>query len=432
VRIAVLTIGSRGDVEPFLVLASALRGAGHDVRVGAAPNFAPLAAQHGLPFHALGLDTRALMQDAQTRNIIGSGHIFGALRGGPLQRLRDRQTRITRDAWQIAQQVDAVVYKSGLAAGSTVAEARGIPAVAVALQPMAPTAAFAPPLSGITFDAGALGNRALGRVLAAAIWSIGRAGVHDLRRELGLRPLPYLGVRPADEPTTLHVYSPLVVPRPPDWPPHFHVTGYLVTPDASSWEPPDALRQFLAAGRPPVYIGFGSMTHADPKRLLAQHLEALRRTGQRAVLLGGWTELGQGAHVPDSVHTIAEAPHDWLFPRMAAVVHHGGAGTTAAALRAGVPSLVISHNFDQPFWGRRVLALGAGPAPIRLRDLTEDRLTDAIDHLVHDAAMRQRAADLGHRLRAEDGVAETLDRIHAVIDPDRRPLLEATRRRSRY
>jgi UDP:flavonoid glycosyltransferase YjiC (YdhE family) len=148
-------------------------------------------------------------------------------------------------------------------------------------------------------------------------------------------------------------------------------------------------------------------------------MAALRRTGQRAILLGGWTELGQGAHVPESIHTIAEAPHDWLFPRMAAIVHHGGAGTTAAALRAGVPSLVISHNFDQPFWGRRVLALGVGPAPIRLRDLTEDRLAEAIDRLLHDTAMRQLARELGNRLRAEDGVATTLDQIHAVIDPDR-------------
>lgn len=416
VRIAVLTIGSRGDVEPFAVLATALARAGHDVCLAAAPNFAALAEHHRLPFHPLGLDTRELLQDAASKRIIGSGNVLAAFRGAALRRLRERQTRITRDAWQLARNADAIVYKSGLAAGSTLAEARNLPAVAVALQPMAPTAAFPPPLSGIARDLGATGNRLLGRALAAAIWQIGRAGVADLRRELGLPALPALGVRPADEPTTLHAFSPLVVERPADWPAHHHVTGYLVPREPAPWQPPEALLAFLAAGPPPIYLGFGSMTHADPRRLLAVLLAALRRGRQRAVLLAGWTDLGGGAELPDSVHRLDAAPHEWLFPRMAAAIHHGGAGTTAAALRAGVPSLVIPHNFDQPFWGRRVFDLGAGAAPIRLAELTEDRAAAALDRLVHDTALRARADSLGRRLRSEDGVAETIARIHEVID----------------
>jgi sterol 3beta-glucosyltransferase len=415
VRIAVLTIGSRGDVEPFAALAGALASAGHHVCLGAAPNFQGLADERRLAFRPLGLDTRALMAEAQTRRIIGAGNPLGAFRGGALRRLRERQTRISQDAWQIAQDMDAIVYKSGLAAGSTVAEKLAIPAIAIALQPMAATRAFPPPLSGLTRDAGARGNRWLGRAFEALVWSIGREGVTALRRELALTPLPYFGARAADEPTTLHAYSPLVVPRPDDWPPHYHVTGFLAARATAGWTPPPDLVRFLAAGAPPIYVGFGSMTHRDPAQLLEVITSALRRAGQRGVVLGGWDELGRGAAVADTIYSITEAPHDWLFPRMAAVVHHGGAGTTAAALRAGVPSLVIPHNFDQPFWGHRVHVLGVAVAPIPLRKLTSVRLAAAFEQLVGDPALRRRAAELGRRMATDDGLGQAVARIHAII-----------------
>ncbi|WP_437528742.1 glycosyltransferase [Sorangium sp. So ce726] len=414
-RIAVLTIGSRGDIQPFVALARALQRAGHAVLLGAPPNFASLVEEHGVEFQPMGPDSRTLLQESESKKIVQSGNVLAAFRGAPLARLRERQARISRDALRIARGVDALVYKSGLAAGSTVAEKLGVPAVSVALQPMTPSAAFPPPLLGLTFDGGAWANRALGEAMALAIWSIGRDGVKALRRELGLAPLPYLGVRPADEPTTLHAYSPSVLPRPGDWPAHFHVTGFLFLDAASSWTPPASLLRFLDAGPPPLCIGFGSMTNADPKRLSDLLLGGLRRTGQRAILLGGWSELGQGSALPDSVHAIEQAPHHWLLPRTAGVVHHGGAGTTGAALRAGVPSLVIPHNFDQPFWGKRLSELGVAPAPLRLGDLTAARLEGALDRLTHDADMRRRAAELGQRVQAEDGLKAAVDRIHGVI-----------------
>lgn len=414
-RIAVLTIGSRGDIQPFVALARALRHAGHDVLLGAPPNFSSLVEEHGVAFQPMGPDSRSLMQESESRKIVQSGNLLAAFRGAPLARLRERQARISRDAFRISQGVDALVYKSGLAAGSTVAEKLGVPAVSVALQPMAPSSAFPPPLLGLTFDGGAWVNRALGEAMAFAIWSIGRDGVRALRRDLALDPLPYLGVRPADEPTTLHAYSPSVLPRPGDWPAHFHVTGFLFLDAARSWTPPASLLRFLEAGPPPLCIGFGSMTSADPKRLFSLLLGGLRHAGQRAVLLGGWNDLGQGGELPDSVYALDQAPHHWLFPRTAGVVHHGGAGTTGAALRAGVPSLVIPHNFDQPFWGKRVSELGVAPAPLRLNDLTAARLAGALHRLTHDADMRGRAAELGRRVQAEDGLKAAVDRIHSVI-----------------
>jgi sterol 3beta-glucosyltransferase len=424
-RIAVLTIGSRGDIQPFVALARALKGAGHTVRLGAPPNFSSLAEEHGVEFHALGFDTRALLQESESKEVIRSGNILAALRGGPLKRLRERQTKITRDAWQITQGMDALVYKSGLAAGSTVAEKLDIPAVSVALQPMAPSAAFPPPLSGLTFDAGAWANRALSEALAAAIWSIGREGVRALRRELGLTPLPYLGTRPIHDPLTLHAYSPMVVPKPDDWPAHFHVTGYMVLEARSGWKPPGPLLRFLEAGPPPLYVGFGSMTHGDPRQFMTSIVSALRRAGQRGVVLDDGGELGHGADLPDFIHVIAPLPHEWLFPRTAGVVHHGGAGTTAAALRAGVPSVVVPHNFDQPFWGKRVFELGVAPLPIRLGELTVERLADSLGRLAHDTRMRRRAEELGRRLRAEDGVRQAMQQIHAAIHGHPRTMVRA-------
>jgi sterol 3beta-glucosyltransferase len=157
------------------------------------------------------------------------------------------------------------------------------------------------------------------------------------------------------------------------------------------------------------------MTHRDPAQLLEVITSALRRAGQRGVVLGGWDALGRGAAVADTIYSISEAPHDWLFPRMAAVVHHGGAGTTAAALRAGVPSLAIPHNFDQPFWGHRIHALGVAVAPIPLRKLTSVRLAAAFEQLVGDPALRRRAAELGRRMATDDGLGQAVARIHAII-----------------
>ncbi|HEX2036809.1 MAG TPA: glycosyltransferase, partial [Chloroflexota bacterium] len=211
----------------------------------------------------------------------------------------------------------------------------------------------------------------------------------------------------------LYGYSRLVVPRPPDWPPDWHVTGYWALDSATAvppWEPPAALAAFLDAGPPPVYVGFGSMAPRSAGHLTEAALQALRATGQRGILASGWAGLGaaSGAALPPEVFRIQEAPHDWLFPRMAAVVHHGGAGTTAAGLRAGVPAVVTPVFGDQPFWGQRVAALGAGPRPVPMRQVTAERLAGAIHQATTDARMRATAAGLGRRLRAEDGVAQAV------------------------
>jgi sterol 3beta-glucosyltransferase len=200
----------------------------------------------------------------------------------------------------------------------------------------------------------------------------------------------------------LSAYSPTIIPHPVDWPDSVHVTGYLFLDTQTDWQPSHELKAFLERGDPPVYFGFGSMSGRKPEELARLIIKAIARSGQRGLLLTGWGGLDADL-VPDNVFVVKSAPHSWLFPRMAAVVHHGGAGTTAEGLRAGVPNVIVPFIFDQYFWGARIKALGLGPDPIPQKNLSADRLARAIKIAVTDSGMKQRAATCGMAIRAENG-----------------------------
>jgi sterol 3beta-glucosyltransferase len=208
----------------------------------------------------------------------------------------------------------------------------------------------------------------------------------------------------------LYAFSEHIVPRPPDWPEDVVVTGYWFHDSDQSWRPPPSLAEFIDRGAPPVYIGFGSMFTRRAEEITKFVLKTVGRTGQRAVISTGWGGL-RPEKPPDDVHVIAGVPHDWLFPRMAAVVHHGGAGTTAAGLRAGKPSVICPFITDQFFWGRRVHDLGAGPEPVPQKKLSAERIAAAIDCAVNDDAVAEASRGLGDRIALEDGVAVAADYI---------------------
>ncbi|MBW4642468.1 MAG: glycosyltransferase, partial [Goleter apudmare HA4340-LM2] len=212
----------------------------------------------------------------------------------------------------------------------------------------------------------------------------------------------------------LYAYSPQVIPRPNDWNSRTIVTGYWFSDTSANFVPPLQLLDFLAAGKPPVCVGFGSMTGQNPSELTEIVLTALKNTGQRGILLTGWGGISN-ADLPDDVLKLEAVPHDWLFPRVAAVVHHGGAGTTAAALKAGVPNVIIPFFGDQPFWGQRVEALGVGPKPIPKKHLTAEKLAAAIQVAVNDQEMRQRALSLSEKIQAENGVEQTVKLINRFL-----------------
>ena len=246
------------------------------------------------------------------------------------------------------------------------------------------------------------------------MWMAGKSPIRQFWQQQFGRPpqdfgCPYGRQTSAAMPTVVSC-SNYVFPRPDDWPKHVHNTGYWFLDDAAAWQPRDELLAFLDGGAPPVYVGFGSV--GDPTQAAqTTHLviDALQRAGQRGVLAAGWSGLAQVDGIPDSVFVLDSAPHSWLFPRMAAVVHHGGAGTTAAGLRAGVPNIVVPHSNDQFAWGRRVHELGVGPQPIPRKKLTAQELADAIASAL-TPSVRDAAQGLGGMIRSERG-AETAARI---------------------
>ncbi|MGK2880170.1 MAG: glycosyltransferase, partial [Mycobacterium sp.] len=302
-------------------------------------------------------------------------------------------------------------------AGHPLAEAKGIPSIGVRMQPISATAAYPPTVLG-AWSAGSLGNRAASD---AGAWIIDRLYgqvVAGLRRDLGLPKESVRGLRRARTQAkwpVLHGYSPHVLPRPVDWRSGLEVVGYWWPGPAASWEPPDVLADFLAAGPPPVFVGFGSTTTTEQQ---AEHLSgvvsrALRLAGTRGVVQSGWAGLEVSG---DDVLTIGEVPHDWLFPQMAAVAHHFGAGTTAASLRAGVPSIAMPGPMgDQPFWAQRLQQLQVSAATIAQRHLTAQRLADAIHPAVTDRQLRDNTQQLANLIDKDDGAAAVLATVDSLL-----------------
>ncbi len=253
-------------------------------------------------------------------------------------------------------------------------------------------------------------------------WQRHREQINQFRTEtLKLPPLPYLGRRfrgrtPANVARipVLYGFSSHVIPRPKDWSAWVHVTGYWFIDQADSYEPPVELEEFLGLKVKPLGFGFGSMTMPNPEYLTYYIVEALKKTQQGGVILSGWGKVGRIINPKDSLRVVAvkDVPHDWLFPQVKAMVHHGGASTTAAVLGAGIPSIVVPFFADQPIWGERLTRLGVSPAPIPYKKISEKTLAEAIKVVLGDEVMQKKAQDLGEKIRGEDGVANAVEAFH--------------------
>jgi sterol 3beta-glucosyltransferase len=420
VHVLLLTLGSRGDIEPFLALGIGLRAAGHEATLCASRHFGAWIEAHGVRHAPMDDGFLELLHSPTGREgLERSGSFFGMLSTALrlARQVGPMQVRIQQDCWAAAQacRPDLIVHHLKIMGAPDIAHALGVPAVLVPLVPMVqPTAARPCPVLPTWPDrwAGAAARRAGYHLVNTLASRFGTGPVKRWRREQGLPVRPRamdLRHDAAGRPVPLlHAHSECLLPRPPDWPPQAVATGFWRLPPARDWQPPPALQAFLDAGPPPVYVGFGSMAGRNPTRLAATVIDALTQAGLRGVLARGWGGLEAGT-APSHIHLIEEAPHDRLLPLMAAVVHHGGAGTTAAALRAGRPSVICPFFGDQPFWGRVVHEAGLGPAPLPQRHLSAARLAAAMREAVHSDAMRHAAEAMGRRLSAEDGVGRAVE-----------------------
>jgi sterol 3beta-glucosyltransferase len=419
--LVMLASGTRGDVQPCLALATGMQKAGIDVVIAAAPRFRAFVENRGAGFAGLEGNPSDLMG-------AGSDAPAAATRGGLTRGfastrrfLHDAQpehARMLESAASLSSRARAIIVGLSSTWGLSIAEALGVPCIFCMLQPWGRTRAFPSPLLPIRVSLGGSYNAMSYRVVEQAMWQPWRRTINRWRRRtLGLPELPisgpwdrlYAGGYPC-----VYGISPSVLRSPPDWPADHAVTGYWFLEPDTGWKASPELQSFLSSGEKPLYIGFGSMGIAPGD--LAILLEALRLSGMRALVSPG----GRGPQPPAETDSprvlfIDEVPHDWLFPRVAAVVHHGGAGTLSSALRAGVPSIVVPMAADQHYWGERIAHLGTGPRPVTRRHFNPQALASLFLGVCSDRGMAGNAIELGKRVRAENGVAQAVEALRPLI-----------------
>jgi UDP:flavonoid glycosyltransferase YjiC (YdhE family) len=312
--------------------------------------------------------------------------------------------------------IHSFVFTTG---GHSLARKHGIPDISVQTFPVFAPTRDIPPVAMPTVPPGLLGYF-FHWLFTQVFWHGGNLGFRQLQRadpETFNLDLYWPFTPDATRLMTPYLLacSPTVIPRPDDWySPHIHIPGYFFLDESDSYHPPDTLTNFLSAGEPPVCVTFGSMIHQDAERIYQTVLAALDKTKNRAIILSGWSDL-QNLSSPETILIMEAIPHSWLLPRCKAVIHHGGAGTTAAGLRSGIPNLVVPFASDQPFWGARVHAIGAGPKPIPVKKLSVEKLVWALTE-VDEESLRNGAQAAGRKIRAEDGVGAAVKVIEEYIE----------------
>uniref|UniRef100_A0A0E0N5J3 Uncharacterized protein n=1 Tax=Oryza rufipogon TaxID=4529 RepID=A0A0E0N5J3_ORYRU len=393
-KIVILVVGTRGDEF------------GHYVRLATHANFRTFVKSAGIDFYPLGDMTKnkgfclagpteISVQRKQLKEII-----FSVL---PACTEPDLDTGLPFRAQAIIANPPALGHLH-------IAEALGVPLHIFFTFPWTPTNEFPHLLARMPQSAT---YRLSYLILDLVIWWGTRGFINEFRKKLKLAPIAYFSTYHGSisHLPTGYMWSPHLMPKPNDWGPLVDVVGYCFLNLGTKYQPPQELSQWLQQGPKPIYIGFGSMPLGDEKKVTSVILDALRETGQRGIISRGWGDLGSFSEVPVDVFILEDCPHDWLFPRCAAVVHHGGAGTTAAGLVAGCPTTIVPFFGDQFFWGERIHAQGVGPAPIPIAELTVEALSNAIRFML-DPEVKSRTMELAIAIGNEDGVAAAVDSFH--------------------
>ncbi|KAH3916821.1 hypothetical protein HBH56_063490 [Parastagonospora nodorum] len=451
-NVVIQVVGSRGDVQPFIALGKVLKETyGHRVRLATHPCFDSFVQENGLEFFSIGGDPSKLMAFMVKNPALMPG--FRSLLSGDVARRRQDVAEYIEGCWRSCYEsgngLDAddlsgpTENESGLRSGTRpfvadciianppsfahihCAEKLGIPLHIMFTMPYSPTQAFAHPLANIQSSNA---DRQLTNYISyALIELLSWQGLGDIINQfrakcLSLDPVSVLwapGMLQRLEVPHTYCWSPALIPKPKDWGPRISIAGFYFLNLASGYTPDVSLQAFLDAGAPPVYIGFGSIVLDDPNAMTELIFEAVKKTGQRVLLSKGWGGMGADElHVPDSVFMLGNVPHDWLFKQVSCVVHHGGAGTTAAGITAGRPTVVVPFFGDQPFWGAMVARAGAGPDSIPHKQLTADNLADAINFCLKPESL-QRARTLADKITAERGSDKGAELFHQHLEADR-------------
>ncbi len=409
-KITILTYGSRGDVQPFIPLSLGLIAGGHTVKLAAPWRFKDLVEGYGIPFVPLAGEPQDL-----SRRFNDAGNNIIKMIGGMMDYVMEIAVDVLNQTEASCEDADMIIHTFLHAVGAhTYARERGIPDIHIQTFPMFTPTGDYPNVTLPEFKIPFL-NR-LTHVMSSKItWWGSRLGFEQVRRRAGL-PKRKLYWPFDQDPASLRTpilcaWSPSLLPPSSDWPPDVHITGWYFLASNRPYPPPTELKMFLESGEPPVCVSFGSMVNRDAEKVDRIVRESLAQTENRGILLSGWSRV---KHQPsESILYVDAIPHDWLLPQCKMIIHHGGAGTTSAGLQAGIPSIVVPFTVDQPFWGRRVHSIGAGPSSIPVKNLTTEKLTQAI---FEAEAYRERAAEVGRKIRNEDGVGAAVRLIEKHYD----------------
>ncbi|EYU17976.1 hypothetical protein ABFS82_14G210200 [Erythranthe guttata] len=406
-QIVILIVGTRGDVQPFVAIGKKLQDYGHRVRLATHSNFKEFVLTSGLEFYPLGGDPKILAGFmVKNKGFLPSGPSEIPIQRNQMKEIINSLLPACKEPdieSGIPFKADAILANPPTYGHTHLAEALKIPVHIFFTMPWTPTSEFAHPLSRVKQPAG---YRLSYQIVDSLIWLGIRDMINDLRKKkLKLRPVTYLSGSQGSELNIPHgyIWSPHLVPKPKDWGPKVDVVGFCFLDLATNYEPPEPLLNWLKAGPKPIYIGFGSLPVQEPQKMTQIIVDALEITKQRGIINKGWGGLGDLAEEKESVYLLDNCPHDWLFLQCSAVVHHGGAGTTAAGLKAACPTTIIPFFGDQPFWGERVHARGVGPPPIPVDEFSLQKLVDAINFML-DPTVKERAVELAKAMEDEDGV----------------------------
>jgi UDP:flavonoid glycosyltransferase YjiC (YdhE family) len=450
-NIVIQVVGSRGDVQPFVALGKVLKDTyGHRVRLATHPTFRDFVQEHGLEFFSIGGDPTRLMAFMVKNPGLRPG-LRSVVSGDVAQRRKDVAEYI-QGCWRSCYQADdgtgghlSEPTRNGTGSKSApnhfvadciianppsfahihCAEKLGIPLHIMFTMPFSPTQAFPHPLANI--ESSNADPQLTNYISYAMIEILSWQGLGDIINRfrakcLGLDPVSRIwgpGVLQRLKIPHTYCWSPALIPKPKDWGSHISVAGFYFINLASNYVSGTDLQAFLDNGPPPVYIGFGSIILEDPNAMTELIFEAAKKTGQRIVLSEGWGGMGADElHIPNNVFMLGNVPHDWLFNHVSCVVHHGGAGTTAAGITAGRPTVVVPFFGDQAFWGSMVARAGAGPDPIPHKQLTADKLADAINFCLRPESL-ERAKELASKIAAEQGCDMGAQSFHQFLEVDR-------------
>lgn len=413
-NIFIATYGSRGDVQPYLALGRGLLNAGHNVTIATSVRFQADVQAIGLHYGYMNDELLSILDTQLGRSLIDSSHgLIGNLKQliQAKKKISPLQTKQIEECWLAAKDAnpDVIIFHPKAFGAPSYAEKLGVPVMLASVVPMLVPSSTTPHIGFPSLKLGKWYNRLTYSLVNLIMQLSISKPIRHWRVENGLPAkggINLLRTHSGSSMPVLQGFSRHVADLPLDNQSQVTTTGYWFT-ETPDWQPSQALSEFLESGPPPVYIGFGSMVGQDPQQLTETVIAALTKAKVRGILASGWGGI-KSSSLPDSIIEIDHAPHQWLFPKMAAIVHHCGAGTTAAALRAGKPSIPVPFFGDQPYWAKRLYELGVSSIPLPKKSLNSDSLAQEIKHVISDVSIQKNAEILGQKVRREGGIEKAV------------------------